>query len=120
VRLVRKAKPLGRRKLLALQTVIILDTLLRWLRVLIARELTYPRKAGPGRPSVDPEVMRLVLKLMEKNPSWGSDRIVGALANLHLQISDSTVDSIRKRNGILPAPQRVRQTTWSQFLKAHW
>jgi hypothetical protein len=45
---------------------------------------------------------------------------VGALANLHIQISDTTVDNIRKRNGIPPAPERVKQTTWRQFLKAHW
>ena len=45
---------------------------------------------------------------------------MGALANLRIQISDSTVDNIRKRNGIAPAPERVKQTTWRQFLKAHW
>ena len=63
---------------------------------------------------------KLVLKLMEDNPSWGSDRIVGALANLHFQLSDSTVDNIRKRNGIPSAPERVKQTTWRQFLNSHW
>jgi transposase InsO family protein len=65
-------------------------------------------------------VEKLVLKLMAENPSWGSDRIVGALANLHIRISDSSVDNIRKRNGIPSAPDRVKQTTWRQFLKAHW
>jgi hypothetical protein len=42
------------------------------------------------------------------------------MANLHIQISDSTVDNIRKRNGIPTAPERERKTTWRQFLKAHW
>jgi hypothetical protein len=70
--------------------------------VLVACRWTYPRKAGPGRPSVEPEVEKLVLKLLEDHPGWGSDRIVGALSNLHIQISDSTVDSIRERNGIPP------------------
>ena len=120
IRLARKAKPIGRRKLLALRTIVTPDTLLRWFRVLVARKWTYPTKATPGRPPVDPEVEKLVLKLLEENPSWGSDRIVGALANLHIQISDSTVDNIRKRNGIPPAPERVKQTNWRQFLKAHW
>ena len=27
---------------------------------------------------------------------------------------------IRKRNGIPPAPERSKNTTWRQFLKAHW
>jgi len=57
---------------------------------------------------------------MTENPSWGSDRIVGVLANLHYVISDSTVDNIRKRNGIAPVPDRSKSTTWRHFLKAHW
>ena len=118
--LARKAKPIGRRKLLALGTIVTPDTLLRWFRVLVARKWTYTRKTEPGRPPVDPEVEKLVLKLMAESPSWGSDRIVGTLANLHIHISDSTVDNIRKRNGIPPAPERVKQTTWRQFLKSHW
>jgi hypothetical protein len=100
MRLARKAKPIGLRKLLALGTIVTPDTLLRWFRLLIARKWTYPRKAGPVRPPVNPEVEKLVLKLLEENPRWGSDRIAGALANLHIQISDSTVDNIRKRNGM--------------------
>ncbi len=120
MRLARKAKLVGRRRLKALSTIVTPDTLRRWFRVLIARKWTYAKKTGPGRPPVAPELEKLVLKLMTENPSWGSDRIVGALANLHYEISDSTVDNIRKRNGIPPAPQRSKNTTWRQFLKAHW
>src|SRR5215831_9464368 len=114
VRLARKAKAVGRRKLLALGTIVTPDTLLRRFRVLVARKWAYPSKAAPGRPPVNPEVEKLVLRLIEQNPSWGSDRIVGALANLHIHLSDSSVDNIRKRNGMPPAPQRVRQTSWRQ------
>ncbi len=57
---------------------------------------------------------------MEENPSRGSDRIVGVSASLHVQITDSTVDNIRKGNGIPSAPERVKQTARRQFLKAHW
>jgi hypothetical protein len=32
--------------------------------MLVARKWTYPRKVGPGRPSVEPEVEKVVLKLM--------------------------------------------------------
>jgi putative transposase len=93
---------------------------LRWFHRLVAQKWTQPRTPGPGRPPVDPEVEKLVLKLMLENPTWGSDRIVGVLANLHLEISDSTVDNIRKRNGIPPAPERGRNTTWRHFMKVHW
>ena len=120
MRLARKAKVVGRRRLKALSTIVTPDTLLRWFGVLVARKWTYAKKSGPGRPPIEPELEKLVLKLMTENPSWGSDRIVGALANLHYEISDSTVDNIRKRNGIPPAPERSKNTTWRQFLKAHW
>src|ERR1051326_6749341 len=61
IRLARKAKPIGRGKLLGLGTIVPPDTLLRWFRMLVARKC-YPRKAGPGRPSVKPEVEQLVLR----------------------------------------------------------
>ena len=120
LRLARKAKVVGRRRLQALTTIVTPDTLLRWFRLLVARQWRCARKAGPGRPPVDPEVEQLVLKMMTENPSWGSNRIVGALANMGYEISDSTVDNIRKRNGIPPAPERGKNTTWRRFLQAHW
>ena len=67
---------------------------------------------------MDPEVEQLVLKMLEENPLWGSDRIVGSLANLGIYISDTTVDNIRKQHGLKPAP--LRKTSWKTFLKAHW
>jgi hypothetical protein len=57
--------------------------------------------------------------MARENPSWGYDRIVGALANLGHTISDQTVGNILKTHGIEPAPERKRQTTWKTFLKAH-
>ena len=42
------------------------------------------------------------------------------MANLGHEISDTTVGNILKANGIEPAPDRKRQTTWKAFLKAHW
>jgi hypothetical protein len=47
-------------------------------------------------------------------------RIVGALDNLGFKLSDSTVDSIRFRNGLDPTPLRGKSTSWRQFLQSHW
>ena len=58
--------------------------------------------------------------MARENPSWGYDRIQGALANLGHQISDKTVGNILKAHGIEPAPERKRQTTWKQFIQSHW
>ena len=66
------------------------------------------------------ETRYLVLRMVGENPTWGYDRIAGALANLGHEISDQTVGNILKENGIEPAPERKRQTTWKTFLRAHW
>jgi len=78
------------------------------------------RRKSPGRPRVDQEVVDLVLRFARENPTWGYDRIQGALANLGHEISDQTVGNILKGQGIEPAPDRKRQTTWKTFIKAHW
>ena len=57
--------------------------------------------------------------MAEENPTWGYDRIQGALANIGHKISDSTVGNILKEHGIEPAPERKRATTWKTFLRAH-
>ena len=58
--------------------------------------------------------------MAKENPTWGYDRIQGALANLGHPVSDRTVGNILKTHGIEPAPDRKRQPTWKAFLAAHW
>jgi hypothetical protein len=55
MRLARKTKAIGRRRLKILTTAVTPDTLLRWFRNLIARKWTCARKTGPRRPPVEPE-----------------------------------------------------------------
>jgi hypothetical protein len=50
-------------------------------------------------------VENLVLRMVEENPTWGYDRVAGALSNLAHKISDETVGNILKRNGVPPAPR---------------
>ena len=59
------------------------------------------------------------IELLE-NDSWGYKRIEGALHNLGYTICSSTVANILKQHGIEPAPTRMRTTSWSTFIKAHW
>jgi len=58
--------------------------------------------------------------MARENPSWGYNRIQGALANLGHRISDTAIGNILKQHGIEPAPQRKRQTTWNTFIQGHW
>jgi transposase InsO family protein len=90
--------------------------------MLIAKKWDYSnrRNKNPGRPPVSDEVKRLVVQMASENPSWGYDKIQGALANLGHKISDQTVGNILKEHGIEPAPERKLQTTWRTFIKAHW
>ena len=60
-----------------------------------------------------------MLQLARENPSWGYDRIVGALTNVGHQVSDQTVGNILQRQGLGPAPERKRHTTWAEFIRRH-
>ena len=42
------------------------------------------------------------------------------MANLERKVGRNTIANVLKRNGIEPAPERSKQTTWSTFLRAHW
>jgi putative transposase len=85
------AQRLGR-KALELAAVAKPDTLLAWYRKLIANKFDGSRiRQRVGRPRIDEEAERLVVQMAKENPSWGYDRIVGALANLGFLLSDQTV-----------------------------
>ena len=116
-----KGKLLGRRILQEVANVVSPDTILRWHRELIAAKWDHSEKRkSPGRPKIAVEVEQLVLRMARENPAWGYDRVAGALANLGHDLSDETVGNILRANGIEPAPERKRQTTWKTFIKAHW
>jgi putative transposase len=54
--------------------------------------------------------------MARENPSWGYDRIVGAMTNLGHKVSDQTVGNILR---IPPAPKRKQNTSWRDFIRAH-
>jgi hypothetical protein len=116
-----KAKILTRKTLEQIGTLVTPDTLLRWHRMLVAQKWNYAdRSTKAGHPATPQEIVDLVLQMAKENPTWGYDRIQGALANLGHQVSDQTVGNILKQHGVEPAPERKRQTTWTTFIKAHW
>jgi transposase len=96
------------------------ETILTWYRKLIAKKFDGSAKRGrSGRPRVDKEVEKLVLRMVEENPTWGYDRVAGALSNLGHDISDETVGNILKRNGVPPEPRRKPDIPWSEFIERH-
>ena len=116
-----KGKSIGRKALQELTTIVTPDTILRWHRELVAKKWDHTEKRkSVGRPRIRQVIVDLILRFAKENPSWGYDRIQGALANVDYHISDTTVGNILRAHGIEPAPQREQTGSWSTFLKAHW
>jgi hypothetical protein len=70
-RLAVRAYYLGRQRLREIATIVTPDTLLRWHRQLIARNWTYAKPASSRR-GVLAEIRRLVVRMAEENPTWGT------------------------------------------------
>jgi len=114
------AHRLKRKALEELAAVAKPDTLLAWYRKLIANKFDGSKfRKSSGRPRVDEETERLVVRMAKENPGWGYDRIVGAMANLGHRLSDQTVGNILRRQDIPPAPKRKQTTSWKDFIRAH-
>src|ERR1700676_1513294 len=65
-------KRLGRRALKDIATVARPDTILGWYRKLVAQKFDGSKlREYPGRPSIQPEVEALVVRMARENFSWG-------------------------------------------------
>ena len=118
--LARKAKAVGRKALLKLDTIVSPDTLLRWHKRLVAQEWNFAHRRGPGRSGIMREISELIVRTALDNSSWGYTRIQDALANLGHKVGRGTVANVLGCNGVEPAPERGKRTRWSTFLKTHW
>ncbi len=96
------------------------DTILRWHRKLIAKKYDGSSNRKPGRPRIAGRIGCLAVCMASENRTWGYKRIQGALANLGYYVCKETVKRILKRQGIEPAPERSRKTTWNEFIRVHW
>ena len=119
-RLAAQANGVGRKLSAELATIVTPETLLAWHRKLIAQKYDGSGNRGPGRPRISGEVEALVVRMAHENRDWGYRRIQGALSNLGHTLARSTIAEILKRQGIDPAPERSRKTTWKEFLTRHW
>jgi putative transposase len=88
------------------------DTILRWHRLLVAQKWDTSDRRQPSRPRIRQVIVDLIIRFAKENPTWGYDRIQGALSNVGYLISDSTVANVLRKNGIEPAPDK-RLGRWS-------
>ena len=118
-RLAVLGKKLGRKALGEVATLATPDTFLSWYRELVAKKYDGSTKRGPGRPGTVAEVVRLLVRMAQENPSWGYTRLRGALSNLGHQLGRNTIKRILQDQGIDPAPTRKRRYSWETFIRAH-
>jgi len=119
-RLAVRAKRLGRKLLAEMATIVTPERLLRWHRRLIAQKYDGSAKRGPGRPRTPDEIDKLAVRMAKENRDWGYRRIQSALSNLGHQLARSTIADVLQRQGMEPAPERSRKSTWKEFLTQHW
>jgi len=119
-RLAVKGKPVGRKDLLRLASIVTPDTLLAWHRRLIAKKYDASQKRKPGRPLTAVGLRELILRMARNNRTWGYTRLQGALQNLGHEIGRGTIARVLQEAGLGPAPERQKRTTWKEFLRTHW
>ena len=66
--LARKAKAVGRKALLELETIVSPDTLLRWHRRLVAQKWTFAARRRAGRPEIMRHLSELIVRMAQANP----------------------------------------------------
>ena len=118
-RLAVKGKRLGRKILKEVAGIVTPDTILRWYRKLVATKYDGSKKRRPGRPRTKVDIAALVVRMATENGGWGYTRIRDALRHLGHEIARNTVKRILLDNGIEPAPERNRKTSWKTFIRAH-
>jgi hypothetical protein len=80
--LARKAKAVGRKALLELDTIVSPDTLLRWHRRFVAQKWNFAVRRGAGRPGIMRQISELIVRMAQENPSWGFTPLREASAHL--------------------------------------
>jgi len=90
------------------------ETLIGWHRKLIRWRWTYSANM-PGRPRKTREIRNLILRLAKENLLWGYGKIQGELNKLGINISQTTIGRILKRNGFTLRPYRAG-SGWRAFL----
>jgi len=92
------------------------ETVIRWHRKGFKLFWTFKsRKRTLGRPSLDPEIRKLIQDMASANPLWGAPRIHGELMKLGIDVHERTVSNIIKRFRSRKPPSQ----TWRTFLKNH-
>jgi transposase len=106
-----------RRRLAVVMLIVKPATVIGWHRRLVARHWTQPPSRKRGRPAIESELRKLVIRLARENPTWGYRRLHGELSRLGRSISASSVWNILRQAGIDPTRDRTGPS-WAEFIRS--
>ena len=88
-------------------------TVIKWHRAGLRLYWRWESRPRGGRPSVPPEIRRLVREMSIANPPWGAPRIHGELLKLGIEIGQTSVAKYMARRRGPPSQG------WKTFLRNH-
>jgi len=89
------------------------ETVIAWHRKGFRLYWRWKSRRDDGRPSLPPEVRKLIRQMSLANPRWGAPRIHGELLKIGIEVSQATVAKYMARHRKPPSQ------TWRTFLKNH-
>src|SRR6476660_3215464 len=94
-------------------TIVEPETVIRWHRAGFRSFWRWKSSRRAGRPSVTPEIRRLIREMSLANPLWGAPRIHGELLKLGVAVGQTSVPKYLARR------RRPRSQGWRTFLLNH-
>src|ERR1041384_6545397 len=88
------------------------QTVVKWHRLGFRLFWRWKSRGKYGRPPADRQLVGLMRRMWEANPTWGSRRIQAELLKLDSHVLDSTVRKYRPK-------RRHSPPTWRTFLQTH-
>jgi putative transposase len=92
------------------------ETVLGWHHDLVRRKWSYTHRNKGGRPKMERELERLILRLARENTRWGYGKIEGELLKLGYDASRTAIRNVLKRHNIVPAPDRSGSIGWRRLM----
>src|SRR5213592_2886690 len=94
-------------------TIVEPETVIRWHRAGFRSFWRWKSRRRAGRPSVAPEIRRLIQEMSLANPLWGAPRIHGELLKLGIDVGQTCVAKYMARR------RRPPSQGWRTFLLNH-
>ena len=94
-------------------TIVEPETVIRWHRAGFRSFWRWKSRRRAGRPSVPPEIRRLIREMSLANPLWGAPRIHGELLKLGIDVGQTSVAKYMARR------RRPPSQGWRTFLLNH-